>query len=132
MPLILPVRGNSQVFALLLQFHGSTLPPPSQWHSAVSDVAFCFNIPKPCRVWGSKVAPLTAWRGHLGGHQPLAAVVLFSSVASLLGSAGQASYSAANAALDAAASAGQHGGVAAVSMQWGAWAGGCMVGIGPA
>lgn len=55
--------------------------------------------------------------------QPSAAHVLFSSVASLLGSPGQASYSAANAGLDAAAAQRAAQGVPAASVQFGAWAG---------
>ena len=52
--------------------------------------------------------------------------VLFSSVAGLMGSPGQASYSAANAALDGLAGAWAAEGSAAVAVQWGAWAGGGM------
>ena len=44
-------------------------------------------------------------------------------MAALLGSPGQANYSAANAALDAAAQRAQQAGVTATSVQWGAWAG---------
>ena len=49
--------------------------------------------------------------------------VLFSSVAALLGSPGQAGYSAANGALDGLAAAWRCGGTPVTSIQWGAWAG---------
>ena len=49
--------------------------------------------------------------------------VLFSSVASLLGSAGQASYSAANAGMDGFAAKWAGAGTPMASVQWGAWAG---------
>jgi hypothetical protein len=74
------------------------------------------------RVWAPKVNALSAWRCTTQQH-PQAFSLLFSSVASLLGSAGQANYAAANAALDAAAVAECARGVSACSIRWGAWAG---------
>ena len=69
-------------------------------------------------AWGHATAALTT--------QPMRHSVLFSSVASLLGSPGQLNYSAANAWLDAAAAAQQAAGAAVLAVQFGAWKGGGM------
>lgn len=76
-----------------------------------------------CRVWGPKVTPWASWQAGVAQQQPLAFSLLFSSVASLLGSAGQSNYAAANSALDAAAAADRGMGVSTQSIRWGAWAG---------
>jgi hypothetical protein len=71
------------------------------------------------------MAPKTAAKDALQAHQaaqPLRQLVLFSSVASLVGAAGQGNYVAANAVLDAWAAQAAAQGVAASSIQWGAWA----------
>ncbi|MEW1603865.1 amino acid adenylation domain-containing protein [Streptomyces sp. NPDC093808] len=78
------------------------------------------------RTTAAKVLGATHLHEALGA-RPLDGFVLYGSVAALWGGAGQAAYSAANAALDALARHRRAGGLAATVLHWGGWAGGGMV-----
>jgi NAD(P)-dependent dehydrogenase (short-subunit alcohol dehydrogenase family)/acyl carrier protein len=72
------------------------------------------------RVWRAKA--LGAWCLHrLLEKEPLDFFVLFSSLGSIVGQAGQGSYAAANAFLDGLALHRAARGLPAVSINWGAW-----------
>ncbi len=79
-------------------------------------------------VWAPKVTSAQLW-SQISCIHSITTQVLFSSVAALLGSAGQANYSAANGALDGlAAHWAAQGRPGVSSIQWGGWAGGGMAG----
>ena len=94
------------------------------WHAAgvLSDgLLHSQNFQSFKRVYAPKA--YGAWALHeMLTTSPLHACVLFSSVAALLGGAGQSNYSAANCCLDATSSLRRSVGLAASSIQWGPWA----------
>jgi len=74
-------------------------------------------------VFAPKVASTLAMQGRAAAF-PVNPNIVFSSIASLLGSTGQANYAAANAALEGWAAAMTASGSNAIAVQWGAWAAG--------
>lgn len=72
-------------------------------------------------AWAPKVDGAAALQSAAAAC-PVDNIVHFSSLSSLLGTAGQGNYAAANAALDALAAAQQAAGLPATSVAWGPWA----------
>ena len=119
----LPLRCDTADSAHLRRLIAHTQGFSGTWHAA--GVLADGILPKQTAnalalVYSPKVHG--AWTLH-GARTalPQRVFALFSSVAALLGGAGQANYSAANACLDAFASCRQAGAQVGVSVQWGAW-----------
>ena len=114
---------EEQVAQVLLDIEQSQLPLRGIIHTAgVLDDGILQQLSweRFTKVMAPKVAG--AWHLHrLTEHQSIDFFVVFSSTASLIGSTGQANYSAANAFLDALAHYRSAQGLAGLSIQWGAW-----------
>ncbi|QFG24788.1 type I polyketide synthase [Actinomadura sp. WMMB 499] len=109
----------------LLRFARAELPP---LRGVVHAAGVTADAPLEDSAWPDFARVLDpkvrgAWHLHRGVEgDDLDFFVLFSSLASLLGSAGQASYIAANAFMDALAVHRRRAGLPAVSVGWGPWA----------
>ena len=120
---------NSNEVARIFREAAETLPPVrGVVHAAgVLDDHALLNT-----EWASfqrVFAPKLAGAWHLHRHSasaPLDFFIAFSSMATVLGSPGQANYAAANAFLDALAHLRRAQGLPGLSIQWGPWAGGGM------
>jgi acyl transferase domain-containing protein/NADPH:quinone reductase-like Zn-dependent oxidoreductase/acyl carrier protein len=124
------VADAEAVRALLAEIDGRLPPLAGIVHAAgVLDdgVLVRQNASRFSTVFAPKIRG--AWNLHtLTQHRPLEFFVLFSSMASVLGSPGQGNYAAANAFLDALALQRQSRGMPAHSVNWAAWSDGGMAG----
>ncbi|MCL5996214.1 MAG: type I polyketide synthase [Chloroflexi bacterium] len=117
------ISRNEQVVALLEEIDVTMPPLRGIIHTAgVLDdgVLVQQHLDRFATVLAPKV--YGAWHLHtLTRDMPMDFFVLFSSVASVLGSAGQGNYAAANAFMDALAHQRRAEGLPALSINWGAW-----------
>ncbi|WP_186818563.1 type I polyketide synthase [Nocardia ninae] len=107
---------------MLAELGGSTLRGVIHAAGVVEDATITTLEPVLLhRVWRGK-AQGAATLHRLTENRVLDFFVVFSSVASLLGSPGQTAYSAANGFLDGLVTARRHQGLPATGIHWGAWA----------
>eukprot|EP00889_Picochlorum_renovo_P002070 jgi/Picre1/29100/NNA_004493.t1 len=119
---------SSENVAGIVSLFSSSKPVMGLIHSGgvLSDaMAINQNLSRVRTVSGPKSSSALIWKNSVRNY-PLSNAVLFSSVASLLGSPGQTNYSAANATIDVIADLQLNHGSPALSIQWGAWAEGGM------
>ncbi|MFI2646037.1 type I polyketide synthase, partial [Streptomyces sp. NPDC018610] len=125
------VADREQVRGLLESLEGGQLPPlRAVVHTAgVLDdgVIETLSVERLADVLRPK-AEAARHLHELTSGMDLDAFVLFSSVIGVWGNGGQAAYAAANAALDALAQDRHARGLPALSLAWGTWSGGGMVG----
>jgi acyl transferase domain-containing protein len=117
------VSDEAALRAFLVQLRTSGPPLRGVFHSAgvLDDATLAQQDPgRYARVFAPKVDG-GCLLDRLTRADPLDAFVLFSSVASLLGSAGQSNHSAANAFLDLLARERRSRGLAGLAVNWGAW-----------
>ena len=117
------ISRNEQVVALLEEIEVTMPPLRGIIHTAgVLDDGVL--VQQRLNRFATVLAPKVygAWHLHtLTRDMPMDFFVLFSSVASVLGSAGQGNYAAANAFMDALAHQRRAEGLPALSINWGAW-----------
>ena len=119
------VSQREQLAELIDRLRGGAPALRSIFHlAAVTDDALLSDqtVESVENAWGAKVSG-ACHLDSLTRDLPLDAFVLFSSLGSVLGNAGAANYSAANAGLDGIAEARRAAGLPAVAVNWGLWAG---------
>ena len=112
------------------QLQHSKVPLSAIIHAGgvLADASLAKQTPQHCRtVFAPKVNAIANLQ-DITHQQPLLSFVSFSSMAAVLGSPGQANYGAANAFLDATSARMQMQGLAAHTIQFGAWRGAGMAG----
>ncbi len=122
-PIATDITDAHEVDRLLHLTHSDRLPIRGIIHAAgILDDALLIHQ-TPSRLAGVLAAKVQgAWHLHQSSRNlPIDYFICFSSIASVIGSVGQANYAAANAFLDGLAHYRQQQGLPALTINWGAW-----------